>query len=69
MMKSLIVIDDFLDKPLELREVALDMDYPEAKESTTYPGRNSETPLLADRFDALISPPIVESRRLLDDWR
>jgi hypothetical protein len=30
MMKSLIVTDDFLDKPLELREVALGMDYPEA---------------------------------------
>ena len=60
MMKSLIVIDDFLDKPLELREVALDMDYPEAKESTTYPGRNSETPLLADRFDALISEIVGE---------
>lgn len=60
MMKSLIVIDDFLDQPLELREVALGMNYPEAKGPTTYPGRNSEAPLHADRFDALISEIVGE---------
>lgn len=66
MIKSLIVIDDLLDEPLELRQVALGMNYPEPKEPTTYPGRNSETPLLADRFDALISEivgePLVRAR-------
>ncbi|MDX1405858.1 MAG: DUF6445 family protein [Woeseiaceae bacterium] len=61
MMKSLIVIDDLLDNPLELREVALGMNYPESSKPTTYPGRNSETPLLADRFDKLISEIVGES--------
>lgn len=60
MMKSLIVIDDLLDQPLELRKVALGMNYPETKDPTTYPGRNSETPLLADSFDALISEIVGE---------
>ncbi len=60
MMKSLIVIDDLLDKPHDLREVALGMDYPETGKPTTYPGRNSKDPLLADTFDALVSEIVGE---------
>lgn len=40
MPTSLIVADDFLDKPMQLREAALKLDYPEDSDSA-YPGRNS----------------------------
>ena len=42
MIKSLIVIDDFLDKPDVMREAALRQKYPATDEPTTYPGRDSE---------------------------
>lgn len=61
MLKSLIVIDDFLDNPHELRKVALGMNYPAPANPTTYPGRNSDVPLLADKFDALVSDIAGES--------
>ncbi len=40
MPTSLIVADDFLDNPMQLREAALKLDYPEDSDSA-YPGRNS----------------------------
>lgn len=60
MMKSLIVVDDFLEDPHQLRDAALRQNFPAPKEPTPYPGRNSEFPQRVDGFDALISEIVGE---------
>ena len=55
MYSSLIVIDDFLLNPLEIREKALTLDYPAAKTQKNYPGRNSLQKLDYPGFDNLVS--------------
>ena len=42
MIKSLIIIDDFVDNPDVLREAALRQNYPASDKPMTYPGRDSE---------------------------
>lgn len=44
MSTSIIIIDDFLDDPFALREIAMGLDYPppeQLKKATYFPGRNS----------------------------
>jgi len=60
MMKSLIVVDDFLDNPHQFREVALRQNFPAPKEPMSYAGRNSEFPQLVNGYDALISDIVGE---------
>ena len=59
-MISLIVIDDFLENPYQFREAALRLNYPAPKMPVTYPGRNSEVPLLIKGFDTAISDIVRE---------
>lgn len=42
MMQKLIVIDDFLENPQQLRDLGLAQDYPGLEEDTYFPGKNSK---------------------------
>jgi hypothetical protein len=61
MPTSFIVVDDFLDDPHALRNVALRLEYPEVK--GTYPGRNSvqriELDGLTKEVSRLVGEPLV----------
>ena len=54
MIRSLIVVDDFLDDPHALRELALKQEYPSEKSSPNYPGRNSKNSHIIKGFDKKI---------------
>jgi hypothetical protein len=59
-MISLIVIDDFLEEPHRFRNAALKLNYPVPKEPMPYPGRDSDSPLLIEGYDAVISDIVRE---------
>ena len=52
---SLIVVDDFYTKPMEIRKMALGFDFPEPKRAKNYPGRNSTRMENYHRLDLNIS--------------
>ena len=58
MIKSLIIIDDFLEDPHTLRDLGLAQNYPGMEEDTYFPGRNSEyaQPIigLTERISAIV---------------
>lgn len=60
MATSFIVVDDFLENPEGIREIALGLDYPE--QAGTYPGRNSrqrlDLPGLSDFVSQLTGEPL-----------
>lgn len=41
MRRNIIIADDFYDNPDEIRNIALNLEYPEQHKNSTYPGRNS----------------------------
>lgn len=41
MQTSMIIVDNFFDNPMEVRRVALGLDYPKLKKQPYFPGRNS----------------------------
>ena len=43
MRRNIIIADDFYTNPDEIRNIALNLEYPEPPEGTTYPGKNSST--------------------------
>ena len=43
MRRNIIIADDFYDNPDEIRNIALNLKYPEQHKGSTYPGRNSST--------------------------
>ena len=49
MKSSIVIVDDFLDEPYEMRKIALNANYPEATEHT-YPGRNSDQSYFTDEM-------------------
>ena len=51
MIKSLIIIDDFVDDPKVVREAALLQNYPARDKPTTYPGNDSAQRLIFNGFD------------------
>ncbi|MGD8327770.1 MAG: DUF6445 family protein [Sphingomonadales bacterium] len=53
MHKSLLVVDDFLDNPFDLRNAALRLDYPHLQGA--FPGRNSQSRIQVDGLDEEIS--------------
>lgn len=53
MHKSFTVVDDFLDNPMQLREAALNLEYPELQ--GTFPGRNSQRRIQIEGIDEQIS--------------
>lgn len=60
MIKSLIIIDDFVDNPEALRDAALRQNYPDPGRAMTYPGRDSERPVVRKEFDSLIAEIVGE---------
>ena len=59
-MLSLIVIDDFLEDPHRFRNAALKLNYPVPETPMPYPGRDSDSPLLIEGYDAVISDIVRE---------
>jgi hypothetical protein len=47
MKTNIVIVDDFLDNPWEMRQHALNANYPEPK-NHTYPGRNSDRSYLTE---------------------
>ena len=41
MKRNIIIVDDFHTNPDEIRQYALNLEYPEPEDSYTYPGKNS----------------------------
>jgi len=60
MMKSLIIVDDFLDDPHTLRNLGLAQRYPPFDELPPFPGRNSEHRQIINGFDQRISEIVGE---------
>jgi len=60
MQLSYIIIDDFLDNAQQLRELALKANFPYPKDSTYFPGRNSEKATLIPELDKIISDVVGE---------
>lgn len=63
MIKTYLVIDDFLDEAMQLREVARKLDYPERAEQQNYPGRNANRRILIDGLDQAVSNLVGEPLR------
>ncbi len=63
MIKSVIVVDDFLNDPHALRKVALAHEYPVAETPQMYPGRDSRYRQIINGFDQkiceIIGEPVV----------
>ncbi len=55
MYQSLIVVDDFYARPMEVRRFALGCDYPAGLGQLTFPGRNSTQSFLPPGLDQVIS--------------
>ncbi|MGY8985562.1 MAG: DUF6445 family protein [Sphingomonadales bacterium] len=60
MQISTMVIDDFLDDPLELRRMALTCDYPVVSEQTYFPGRNAQQQIPVTGLEGQISQILHE---------
>lgn len=64
MKQQIIIVDDFYDNPMEVREGALGLDYPEHAEMV-YSGRSSRqalmTPQLVSVISRLVAHPLVPS--------
>jgi hypothetical protein len=60
MLTSLIIIDDFLNDPYALRELALKQNYPTYDTPPPFPGRNSEHRQIINGLDKKISEIVGE---------
>ncbi len=60
MKTSLIIVDDFLQDPMVLREAALRQEYPELGSPQNYPGRNSKYAQIIQGFDQQVAEIIGE---------
>lgn len=64
MPTSIVIVDDFLSDPLQLREAALRLTYPE--QSGAFPGRNSLERIQLEGLVPQVSRILGEPLRLLD---
>ncbi len=55
MLTTSLIVDDFFDDPLAIRQTMLNMDYPEPRQDAYYPGRDSAQQLKLPGIDQLIS--------------
>ena len=60
MIRSYLIIDDFLDDPKQLRDMAAQVGFPERDEQTNYPGRNADRRILIDGLDNAVSGLVGE---------
>ncbi len=62
MKQNIIIIDNFYENPYEVRQYALNLEYPQP-ENHTYPGRNSNGTFynqeIHDKFENLIGRHLV----------
>ncbi len=63
MHKSLVVVEDFYNNPMEVRAAALAGGFPEHQGPRTFPGRNSAQPLVNPELDRAISAIVGEPLR------
>lgn len=60
MRTSMIVVDDFLENPDEIRRAALSLDYPKLGIDTYFPGRNSQQHLTIGGLEPEVSRLVGE---------
>lgn len=60
MIRSFYIIDDFLSDPHQLRNLALQQEYPEYDELPRFPGRNSKYKQIINGLDQKISEIVGE---------
>ena len=60
MKTSLIIVDDFLEDPMALRDAALQQEYPNLDSQQNYPGRNSKNAQIVPGFDQTVAEIIGE---------
>jgi len=62
MMQKLIIVDDFLNNPQQLRDLGLAQDYPGMEEDTYFPGKNSKfaQPIngLTEQISQIVGEPL-----------
>ena len=63
MRQNIIVVDDFYSNPEEVRDFALNAEFPDPGEDYTYPGRNSEGAYYSEeihrKFEDLAKEPLI----------
>jgi len=55
-----LIIDDFFSDPHQIRNAALELNYPERPEGASYPGRNADQALPLNGIEGLISDIVHE---------
>ncbi|MEM7330204.1 MAG: DUF6445 family protein [Pseudomonadota bacterium] len=55
-----VIIDDFFDRPLDVRKQILAMSYPPRPENAYYPGRNAAQPFPMPGIEGLVSQIVQE---------
>lgn len=60
MTKTFIVIDEFYDNPMEIRNEIISRGFPPASPNATYPGRNSDISFYPEWMDERISSIVGE---------
>ena len=63
MIRTYLIVDDFLDNPTELRETAKKLDFPEPDGKANYPGRNASRRVLVEGLDHAVSKLVGEKLR------
>ncbi len=63
MHRSLVVVEDFYNNPLEVRSAALSLGFPEHRGPRTFPGRNSAGPVVSPALDQAVSAIVGEPLR------
>ena len=63
MKRSIVVIDNFYNKPDEVRKIGLNSSYPEPHDGYTYPGKNSNDNFYPDelhqRFEKILNRKLI----------
>ena len=60
MIRTYLIVDDFLDNPMELREIAGKLDFPKPDGKANYPGRNASRRIMIEGLDGTVSRLIGE---------
>ena len=63
MKQNIIIVDNFYENPYEVRQYALNLEYPQPQDGYTYPGRNSKGTFynqeIHEKFENLIGRHLV----------
>ena len=68
MRQNIIVVDDFYNNPEEVRNFALNTEFPDPSDDYTYPGRNSEGAYYSEeihkKFEDLVKESLIPVIRM-----